>query len=272
MTNNCLVTRLKAVVNNPSLPVMETMQQFTLNAITASGNDAMTDEQKWALNHFFYQIGAINNSGIYSKLQLLGLPVIAGTKAGALYNHKVGGTSASEVSANVTFADGGFTATSNNTNICSYYNLSSTTSFFAFLAGTEPKILLTGTRGSDSTEGSFAIDAIGTVNIGVVPYVAHVDFFKAANADFIPIGASINIISDNTAKCIGFDSDSVEEMNITKFYYDEIFNVGRMVPKAMTTTNAPFAFAFGTGVSAEEQLAFTTAFKDLITAFTPSNN
>lgn len=271
MANNCLVTRLKAVVDNPSLPVMETMQQFTLNAIAASGNDAMTDAQKWALNHFFYQIGAISNSGIYSKLQALILPVIAGSKTGALYNHKVGGTSASEVSANVTFADGGFTATSNNTNICSYMNLSSTTTMFAFLAGTTPKTLVTGTRSSDSVQGTFTIGATGTVGISVNPYVAHSDLFEGANAGFIPIGASINI-SDNTAKCIGFDSDSVEEIKTTRFFYDEMFNVSRIIPRAMTTTDAPFAFAFGTGVSAEEQLAFTTAFKDLITAFTPSNN
>lgn len=73
---DCLVTRLKAVVNNPNLPILETMQQFTLDAITASGNSTMTDAQKWALNHFFYQMGAISNSELWQKIKFLGLPII----------------------------------------------------------------------------------------------------------------------------------------------------------------------------------------------------
>ena len=52
----CLVKTYNVVVNNPDLPILETMQQFTLNAIAASGNLSMTDEQKWALNRFFYKI------------------------------------------------------------------------------------------------------------------------------------------------------------------------------------------------------------------------
>lgn len=75
---HCLHTQLKAVVPNPNLPVLETMQQFTLDAITASGNASMTSEQQWALNHFFYQIGAIDNTGIYAKLGGLYLPLICG--------------------------------------------------------------------------------------------------------------------------------------------------------------------------------------------------
>lgn len=86
--NNCLVTKLKAVVNNPDLPVIETMQQFTIDAINASNNAPnMTDEQKYALNHFFYQIGAISNDGIYAKMSYIGLPMIAGDVAGALNNY-----------------------------------------------------------------------------------------------------------------------------------------------------------------------------------------
>lgn len=75
---NCLVTKLNAVVNNPDLPVLETMQQFTLDAITASGNASMTDAQKMALNHFFYQIGAIENTALWQKIQALALPMICG--------------------------------------------------------------------------------------------------------------------------------------------------------------------------------------------------
>lgn len=74
---NCLVTKLKAAVNNPDLPVLERMQQFTLDAITASGNASMTDAQKIALNHFFYQIGAIHQDGVWSKINVLLIPMLA---------------------------------------------------------------------------------------------------------------------------------------------------------------------------------------------------
>lgn len=77
----CLKTKLKVEVNNPNLPILETMQQFTLDAITRGGNMTMTDEQKWALNHFFYQIGAISNNGLWLKIRTLLLPIIGNEKA-----------------------------------------------------------------------------------------------------------------------------------------------------------------------------------------------
>ncbi len=88
MNNKCLVTRLKAVVNDDSLPVIETMQQFTLDAIDAGGNKSMSDAQKWALNHFFYQIGAISNSGIWSKVGFAILPIIGANKNYYPYDFK----------------------------------------------------------------------------------------------------------------------------------------------------------------------------------------
>lgn len=72
----CLVTKLKAVVSDDSLPVLRTMQQFTLDAIEASGNAAMTSAQKIALNDFFYDIGAIANSALWQKIHVLLLPMI----------------------------------------------------------------------------------------------------------------------------------------------------------------------------------------------------
>lgn len=85
----CFVRQLRESVNNPDLPVFETMQQFTLDAITASGNVAMTDAQKWALNHFFYQIGAIVNAGIFAKMKFLFMPVICNeNQTTALYDYK----------------------------------------------------------------------------------------------------------------------------------------------------------------------------------------
>lgn len=86
--NSCLVTRLRGVVDNPNLPVIETMQQFTLDAIAASGNTLMTEAQKYALNHFFFQIGAIEETGIFAKTKYLFLPMICGSvKAKTLVNY-----------------------------------------------------------------------------------------------------------------------------------------------------------------------------------------
>lgn len=88
---NCLVTRLKAVVNNDSLPVLETMQQFTLDAIARSGNNTLTDEQKVALNHFFYQIGAVSNNELWQSVDMLLLPIIGATKKGVCQDYKTTG-------------------------------------------------------------------------------------------------------------------------------------------------------------------------------------
>lgn len=81
----CLVKTYNVVVNNPDLPILETMQQFTLNAIAASGNSSMTDAQKWALNRFFHQIGAIGNSETWQKVKCLIIPMICGDNKATVY-------------------------------------------------------------------------------------------------------------------------------------------------------------------------------------------
>lgn len=86
---HCLITKLDANVNDNTLPVLETMQQFTLDAIAASGNAAMTDAQKAALNHFFYQVGAIENNALWGKMVIVALPMICNKNlAKALVNYK----------------------------------------------------------------------------------------------------------------------------------------------------------------------------------------
>lgn len=88
MSKNCLLTQYKASVNNPDLPVLESMQQFTLDAITRSGNNSMTDSQKWALNHFFYEIGAISNNELWQKVRLLLIPLIGAAKNKVILDYK----------------------------------------------------------------------------------------------------------------------------------------------------------------------------------------
>lgn len=94
----CLNTQLKASSNNPNLPILEKMEQFTLNAIAKGGNMSMTDVQKWALNHFFYEIGAIQNTALWGKIRLLMLPIIGIDKDHVLVDYKDDG---------ITFFDGG---------------------------------------------------------------------------------------------------------------------------------------------------------------------
>lgn len=66
----------------------EELSQFTLDAIAASGNDTMTTPQQYALDAFFKTIGAIDNTGIYQKMEFLYLPVIAKGLEGAGYNYR----------------------------------------------------------------------------------------------------------------------------------------------------------------------------------------
>lgn len=87
--SKCVLKKLKVTFDNPNLPILETMQQFTLDAITASGNSSMTDAQKWALNHFFYQVGAIDSNTLWGKIDVLLLPMVCGqVLEKALVNYK----------------------------------------------------------------------------------------------------------------------------------------------------------------------------------------
>lgn len=87
--SKCALKTLKVTFDNPNLPVLEKMQQFTLDAISLSGNNDMSDEQKIALNHFFYQIGAIGNTSLWRKIKFLFLPMICGDNVETALNDYV---------------------------------------------------------------------------------------------------------------------------------------------------------------------------------------
>lgn len=74
--------------NIGQIPVPRELTAFTKNAIKASGNTSMTEEQKLALDDFFINIGAPNNSGIFSKLEVLILPMICTDVTKAFTNFK----------------------------------------------------------------------------------------------------------------------------------------------------------------------------------------
>lgn len=64
------------------------ISDFTLAAITASGNLGMTDAEKEALDSFFMAVGAIDNNGIWSKLDKVYLPFIGSDVTYGLVNYK----------------------------------------------------------------------------------------------------------------------------------------------------------------------------------------
>jgi hypothetical protein len=73
----CLVTALLESVNNPDIPIIDTISDFTLAAITASGNNTLSNEQKFAVENFFRTIGATKNTGIWTKLDYVFLPILS---------------------------------------------------------------------------------------------------------------------------------------------------------------------------------------------------
>lgn len=64
------------------------ISEFTLSAIAASGNNSMTDAQIQALDTFFRNIGAVANTGIFTKMDYIFLPMITLGLANSLMNYK----------------------------------------------------------------------------------------------------------------------------------------------------------------------------------------
>lgn len=116
----CFVRKLKTIINDDSLPVLETMQQFTLDAIVLSGNNGMTDSQKDVLNHFFYEVGAIENNALWGKMKCILLPMICNdVVAKSMVDYKNGVTISPSNASNLSFdTHHGLIATGyNSTNI-----------------------------------------------------------------------------------------------------------------------------------------------------------
>lgn len=82
------------------------LSKFTLNAIAASGK-VMTDEQKYALEDFFTSIGAIDNSGIWAKLDKVYIPFIGADVTKGLVNYKDNNLDNTLNADNLTLVNGG---------------------------------------------------------------------------------------------------------------------------------------------------------------------
>ena len=263
---NCYWEKLKGSSNNPNLPDLETMQQFTLDAIAASGNGSMTDAQKWALNHFFYQIGAISDSGVFSKLEILCLPFIGGTKNGALTDFAKGLTAGS-ISGSVTFANGGFVASAAKTNIADYtLENGPDGNYFAFIAGAKSAPVRVILPCTDNITLTAQLDNNNT-GIDLSTYVSYSSLITAGISSVENIkGVTMNI-NNGVGTIYAFNSETVQKMSATYHSSEDTHTFKRVVPRVGTTSNAPYAYAFGSNVTEEEQLAFTEAVKELMSAF-----
>lgn len=63
------------------------LNAYTLAAIAASGNDSLTDTQKFALDDLFLAMGVDGSNQVMSKIRKLYLPMIAGSVGNALINY-----------------------------------------------------------------------------------------------------------------------------------------------------------------------------------------
>ena len=74
--------------NLGQVEVTTILDDFTKAAISASGNNSMTEIQKSALNTFFKKIGAFGSgSQIFSKMRYLYLPLIASDLSHSMVNY-----------------------------------------------------------------------------------------------------------------------------------------------------------------------------------------
>lgn len=273
---NCLVTKLKAEVNNPDLPVFETMQQFTLDAIAASGNATMTDAQKLALNHFFYRIGAIDNNGIYAKLGGLFMPLICGdVLAKALVDYKGTNIEGREdiSSKNAKFQHHGIVksdpsqsaSTANQimrTNYAGSVTSLTVAAMFteSFLADSSSTLSLIGFK--DSTDAAFKqISAAQSSTIDYMQLLAKRATYSPKTAFSGAIGTidgnihSALFISDSPFESTGTtDSGSAPtSVNYVQICWNNVAPIG--------------IYAYGSALSSSERDVFARAMKDLVAAF-----
>lgn len=192
----CLITRLNGVVDNPNLPVFETLQQFTLDAIANGGNKEMTDAQVSALNHYFFKIGAIDNSGIWSKTGIVLLPIIGANKNYHLFNYKVG-KYAGNVSSAMVDTNGGLEVSfaspnASNITITSDFSTLDMSSVGVFCSSVKGKTLNVNNAAgalrfiftfTDTTTARLSFPEISSVHMQI-RYQCGVDFYQRVKADY----------------------------------------------------------------------------------------
>ena len=264
--NDCLLQELKASVNNPDLPILETMQQFTLDAITASGNNSMTDAQKWALNHFFYQIGAIGNTGPYAKLQVIGMPFIGSSLETALNNYKAGGAAYSNIRSSISFADGKIT-TSNASGrlLCDYAITGKDDKIFSLVAGDDVLLTNAGQNRSYKT-------ALTSVKLNLTP--SPKTTYTSALSYNLTQPATVGAYNVNASPngWLGTATETTEFTPST-IHLDELLgeDLNLCTPGLGSSDASMYGFIYGSSLTNEEAGLVASALRELLFNFiTPS--
>lgn len=122
------------------------LSKFTLDAIATSGK-VMTDEQKYAMEYFFTSIGAIDNNGIWAKLDKVYIPFIGADVTKGLVNYKDNNLDNTLNADNLTLVNGGVkvkgssNVTSADANIVVDNYVWNWDSKSVFMLNTEPLVL-----------------------------------------------------------------------------------------------------------------------------------
>ena len=180
------------------------LSKFTLDAIAASGK-VMTDEQKYALEYFFSSVGAIDNSGIWTKLDKVYIPFIGADVTKGLVNYKDNNLDNTLNANNLTLVNGGVkvkgssnvtSADANNVVDNYVWNWDSKS---VFMLNTEPLVL----------DGS--IPSIYQLSVYTNSVSNKWNGFKIRNANNNTV--SFNIDQDNTS-IIGGAQNYIENQKI----------------------------------------------------------
>lgn len=259
---NCLWEKLKGSVDNPNLPVLEEMQQFTLDVIDAINNSSMTDEQMWALNHFFIRLDAPTNTGIYNKLSTMVLPMLADSIDGAKYNIKTA-TSITLNSAS-TFDSGfikGTTSSAVNNVITPKVDVPNMSAVFVTLSS-GGKFVVTTQSGSDTY---YELNA--QFNMSLLPQQDYSNSLTVPDAYLYSIKAlSINGLTSNDVFSFGANRATPVELPVTLQSDFRATNANDFYVK--TSTSQGFScLILGSGLTKTELQALTDAVKDLRNAF-----
>ena len=178
------------------------LSKFTLDAIAASGK-VMTDEQKYALENFFTSIGAIDNNGIWAKLDKVYIPFIGADVTKGLVNYKDNNLDNTLNADNLTLVNGGvkvkgssnLTSSDANNVVDNYvWNWDSKS---VFVLNTEPLVL------DGSIPSIYQLSAAYTGNVSnkwegfkIINTAKNVIKFVVDQSNANLIGSKVNYIQD----------------------------------------------------------------------------
>lgn len=219
------------------------ISDFTLAAITASGNSGMTDAEKEALDSFFMAVGAIDNNGIWSKLDKVYLPFIGGDVTYGLVNYKDNNKDATLNSSYMRLVKGGVKTVKTDANTTSAEANNIVANYVWDWSSKSVFFLNTEQIPTESLDGIMNVCAYNTTwkNVWISSSGAYIAtsatlsnnaIFEAHSAPYSSnVGSSLGIsVNTSAAKIIGIDGVIRNALNYT-------------APTVDTTPNTLFPFS-----------------------------